>query len=104
MYFARDASYSTSSTYSPPDAQGNRYLYMAKVLVGQYTNGNSSMITPPSRSSSDPTDTYDSVADTAGAGASIIVVFYDSQCYPEYLITFNWWNGAKTYGQFRTYQ
>ena len=89
VYFARDASYSARSTYSPPDYQGYRYMYLAKVLVGQYTTGNSNMITPPPKSSSDPTDTYDSTADTTGPGASIFVVFYDSQCYPEYLITFD---------------
>lgn len=88
VYFARDAKYSASSTYSPADAQGNRYMYLAKVLVGQYAVGKSSMITPPPRSS-DQTDMYDSTANRTGSGASIFVVFYDNQCYPEYLITFN---------------
>lgn len=86
VYFARDASYSTQSRYSPPDAAKNRYLYLARVLVGEYTVGRPEMITPPAKGS-DATDAYDSVVDNTG-NPSIFVVFYDNQCYPDYLVTF----------------
>ena len=88
-YFAKNASYSAQLQYSTPDSNGNRYMYLATVLVGEYTVGNSSMITPPPKNpKGNPTDTYDSVADEADDTATIFVVFYDNQCYPEYLITF----------------
>lgn len=86
VYFARDASYSTQQRYSPPDAKGNRYLYLAHVVVGEYAVGRQGMITPPPKGS-DVTDAFDSVVDNTG-NPSIYVVFYDNQCYPDYLITF----------------
>ncbi|XP_078371828.1 protein mono-ADP-ribosyltransferase PARP14-like isoform X2 [Oculina patagonica] len=86
VYFARDASYSTRTTYSPPDGAGNRYMYLARVLAGEYTTGRQGMITPPPKGS-DATDAYDTVVDNPG-NPSIFVVFYDNQCYPDYLITF----------------
>ena len=87
VYFALDASYSAISTYSPPDAYGLRYMYLTKVLVGEYTVGRQGLLTPPAKNPSDPTDTYDSMVDQT-ANPRIFVVFYDWQCYPEYLITF----------------
>ncbi|XP_068724841.1 protein mono-ADP-ribosyltransferase PARP14-like [Montipora capricornis] len=87
VYFALQSSYSARSTYSPPDANGYRYMYLTKVLVGEYTNGKQGLITPPPKSAADPTDTYDTVVDQI-PNPSIFVVFYDWQCYPEYLITF----------------
>ena len=88
VYFARDASYSTQAKYSPPDGNGNRYMYLARVLVGEYAAGRQGMITPPAKGS-DATDAYDSVVDGPG-NPKIFVVFYDSQCYPDYLVTFKW--------------
>ena len=87
VYFARDASYSCSQTYSPPDGQGNRYMYYAKVLVGEYAKGNSSMIVPPNKNSTDPNETYESVVDNP-ANPSMYVLFQDYEYYTEYLITF----------------
>ncbi|XP_068692521.1 protein mono-ADP-ribosyltransferase PARP14-like isoform X2 [Montipora foliosa] len=87
VYFALQASYSARSTYSPPDASGCRYMYLTKVLVGEYTMGRQGLITPPPKNLADPTDTYDTVVDQI-PNPSIFVVFYDWQCYPEYLITF----------------
>ena len=86
VYFARDASYSTQKTYSPPDGTGNRYMYLARVLAGEYTTGRQGMITPPPKGS-DATDAYDTVVDNP-SNPTIFVVFYDNQCYPDYLITF----------------
>ena len=80
MYFARDASYSMRY------AQGGQ-MYLARVLVGIYTNGHSGMIVPPAKDPRAPEILYDSVVDSTG-NPSIYVVFFDSLCYPEYLITF----------------
>ena len=83
MYFARDASCSVGYA----SGSGSRYMYLARVLVGQYCLGNSSMIVPPPKDYSRPEILYDSVVDNI-SNPSIFVVFYDSQCYPEYLIGF----------------
>ena len=46
-YFARDASY--SEKYSTHNNDGPYQLYYAKVLTGEYVQGDSSMRTPPSQ-------------------------------------------------------
>lgn len=86
-YFAVSASYSANDTYSKPDANGKKYMYYVRVLTGNYTQGNASLIVPPSRDPQNATDLFDSVADNV-TNPSMFVVFYDNQAYPEYLITF----------------
>ena len=83
VYFARDASYSVRFA---PGGAGGRYMYLARVLVGEYCAGNSGMILPPPKNASRPEILYESVVDNPG-NPSIFVVFFDNQCYPEYLIT-----------------
>ena len=83
-YFAGDINYSAQSTYSPPDASGQNYIFMCKVLVGDCAQGNSSMIVPPSKGSS---DIYDSTGNTT-VNPAVVVIYHDTQAYPEYLITF----------------
>ena len=61
-------------------------MYLARVLVGEYAAGRREMVTPPPRGS-DAADAYDSVVDNT-LNPSIFVVFYDNQCYPDYLVTF----------------
>jgi len=39
VYFARDASYSSSTTYSVPDRSGNQYMLACRVVVGEYCRG-----------------------------------------------------------------
>ena len=47
--------YSCRSTYAAADPQtGLRYIYYAKVLVGEYTEGNSRMIVAPKKNTADP--------------------------------------------------
>ena len=62
-------------------------MYLARVLVGDYTVGKRDILVPPSKTQNDPTDTFDSVVDQM-LNPEIFVVFHDTQCYPEYLITF----------------
>ena len=45
------------------------------------------MIVPPPKNPSKPEILYDSVVNNQSS-PSIFVVFFDNQCYPEYLITF----------------
>lgn len=87
VYFARDASYSCQKTFTPEDSQGLRYVYYAKVLVGDFTVGTPSMIVAPNKNTADPNETYDSVVDKV-ANPGIYVMFQDYEYYTEYLITF----------------
>ena len=45
------------------------------------------MFFAPSKGTSNPNETYDSVVDNV-ADPNIYVIFLDYKCYPEYLITF----------------
>ena len=87
-YFAVNASYSARRVFSPPDANGNRFMFYARVLTGEYTKGYQGLKVPPAK---DPTRStvilYDSVVDNMKP-PNMYVVFTDAQCYPDYLITF----------------
>lgn len=83
VYFARDAKYSVNYAGSGKA----RYMFLAKVLVGQYCFGKPLFVEPPAIHPSMPEVLYDSVVDNE-INPSIFVVFRDNQCYPEYLITF----------------
>ena len=88
VYFAVKADYSTDNRYSKPDSDGSKYIFLARVLTGEYTKGDPSFKTPPAK---DPKNNalklYDSVVNST-TSPIMFVVFYDAQCYPEYLITF----------------
>lgn len=62
-------------------------MYLAKVLVGKFTLGNSELKTPPPIEPDRSDHLYDSVVDSLDL-PTVFVVFHDDQCYPEYLITF----------------
>lgn len=87
VYFAVNAGYSASN-FSPADTSGLKRLYVARVLTGRYTVGNSSMKATPPRGS-DPTDCFDSLVNNQQQ-PTMFVIFHDDQAYPEYLITFSW--------------
>uniref|UniRef100_A0A8C6T8J7 Poly [ADP-ribose] polymerase n=1 Tax=Neogobius melanostomus TaxID=47308 RepID=A0A8C6T8J7_9GOBI len=86
VYFAINASYSANSRYAKPDPAGLKRMYVARVLTGHHTLGDSSMKSPPQRGD-DPSDKYDSLVDNLQS-PSMYVIFHDDQAYPEYLITF----------------
>ena len=86
VYFAKKASYSASSTYSPRDANGYKYMYLVRALTGVFTKGDSSMIVPPYKDASKFIE-YDSVVNST-SDPTIFVIFYDALVYPDYLITF----------------
>lgn len=86
-YFAVNASYSAHDTYSQPDASGMKYMYLARVLVGEYCVGSKGLVVPNQKNATDPTDLYDSVTDNLKK-PTLFVIFNDIQAYPEYLITF----------------
>ena len=84
VYFARDASFSTRYAKG---TEGLRCMYIARVLVGDSALGKPEMMVPPPRNASRPEITFDSTVDQIPS-PSVFVVFYDNQCYPEYLIRF----------------
>lgn len=85
-YFAVNANYSASNTYSKPNPQGEKHMYLCRVLTGDYTLGKQHMIVPPAKGTVS-VQKYDSVVDNP-ANPSMYVIFHDAQAYPEYLITF----------------
>lgn len=85
-YFAVSATYSASNTYSRPDPQGQKYIFLCRVLTGEFTTGRQGMIVPPAKNTTSA-QLYDSVTDNLSR-PSMFVVFNDIQAYPEYLITF----------------
>ncbi|CAK6963679.1 Hypothetical predicted protein [Scomber scombrus] len=85
-YFAVDAFYSSEDTYSPPNAQEEKCMYLCRVLTGEYTLGEEEMIVPPTKGPVS-VEKYDSLVDDMDE-PSMFVIFHDSQAYPEYLITF----------------
>lgn len=84
VYFASRASYSMG--YTTPNSDGLRHMYLARVVVGFYALGHKGLLVPPPLSTQQPEVLFDSVVDNT-ANPNVFVVFRDSQCYPEYLIT-----------------
>ena len=79
------AGYSASDTYSRPDAQGLKRMYLCNVLTGEYTYGQSGMRVPPTKAGQHIL--YDSVVDNT-TNPVMFIIFNDIQAYPAYLITF----------------
>ena len=84
--FSVEAGYSAKDTYSKPDNNGEKRMYLCRVLTGDYTLGKKEMASPPSKSSN-PNVIYDSVVDNKD-NPQMFIVFQDGHAYPEYLITF----------------
>ncbi|CAF1018619.1 unnamed protein product [Rotaria sordida] len=74
VYFSSNPVYSHG--YTQPSAHGERCMFVARVLIGKTTNGNSSMRTRPVG--------FDSTSD----GNHIYVTYHDAQALAEYLITY----------------
>lgn len=89
-YFALNASYSHHYTEEAND--GLRCMFVARVLVGDFTQGNPSLKVPPPKDASDPYGrTYDSTVDNMTA-PSIFVTYDMGQSYPAYLIKYRCWS------------
>ncbi|XP_055761738.1 mucin-2-like isoform X2 [Salvelinus fontinalis] len=82
-YFARDAKYSHCFI----SHSGVRSMFVCRVLVGDYTQGNSDLRRPPPKGEGSPT-LYDSCVDNV-LNPSIYVVFEKHQVYPEFLIKYD---------------
>ncbi|XP_062448692.1 zinc finger CCCH-type antiviral protein 1-like [Rhea pennata] len=82
-YFARDASY--SHEYCQPTVKP-AVMFVARVLVGDFVEGNASYVRPPPKSAN-ILQFYNSCVDNV-LNPSIFVVFEKYQIYPEYLIEY----------------
>uniref|UniRef100_A0A8C6VCG7 Poly [ADP-ribose] polymerase n=1 Tax=Naja naja TaxID=35670 RepID=A0A8C6VCG7_NAJNA len=89
VYFAVRARLSVQDRYSPRSPNGNKYIFVTRTLVGDYTAGNASMRAPPLREGDAALRRYDSTVDNP-KNPSIFVIFNDTQTYPEYLLTCQW--------------
>nr|XP_044999106.1 protein mono-ADP-ribosyltransferase PARP10 isoform X1 [Jaculus jaculus] len=85
VYFAKRASLSVQDRYSPPDADGHKAVFVARVLTGDYGQGSRSLRAPPLRPSGQLLR-YDSAVDCLHQ-PSIFVIFHDTQALPTHLIT-----------------
>lgn len=83
-YFAKDASY--SDRYASVKGEPRKIMFVALVLVGQYTKGRSSYVRPPHKPNS--RTLYDSCVDSEN-NPGIYVVFEKQQIYPEYIIKYS---------------
>ncbi|XP_051245862.1 protein mono-ADP-ribosyltransferase PARP10 isoform X1 [Dicentrarchus labrax] len=86
VYFAVNSALSVQDQYSPPNADGHKFIFVSKVLTGDYTKGCHSMKTAPLKETGDIPLRYDSVTDDI-TKPSMFVTFNDTQAFPEYLIT-----------------
>ena len=91
-YFALNSYY--SDNYAKKDSKGCKFMFVAKVLVGSYTKGQSSYRRPPSKEPSNPaSDLYDSCVDDM-SNPTIFVIFDTDQFYPEYIIKYSTSQGS----------
>ncbi|XP_013385156.1 poly [ADP-ribose] polymerase 12 [Lingula anatina] len=84
-YFAKTAKYSNNYT----DRNSHRqYMFLARVLVGMYVQGQKGLKRPPSVNPAKlESDLYNSCVDNT-MSPSIFVIFDHDQSYPEYLIEY----------------
>ncbi len=86
VYFAVEAWFSAQDKYAVPDADHRQYMFVCRVIVGEYTQGNKDMKSAPLMTTG-TNDVYDSLVDKVSV-PTIFVAMSDAQAYPEYLITF----------------
>ena len=80
VYFAVNSHYSDS--YAQRDINGGKKMFRVRVIAGESCLGNPQMKVPPKKLNGDQ---FDSTTDPR---FEIYVCYHDSQCYPEYLITY----------------
>ena len=81
-----DTNFSQPHCYSKPNGRGERFMFLCRVLVGDYCLGKQDAVTPDPRPGS-AVDLYDSTVDSV-QDPKIFVTYLDPQVYPEYLIKF----------------
>ena len=95
-YFARDSSYSARHTYSPPDHQGLKRIFLCRLALGAHVivnpgyGGKEPPVRDAERLLGVGTLQYDTTSnDKMKDGIpEIMVAFQDQQAYADYLVTF----------------
>lgn len=85
VYFAESASYSASPRYAKMDGQGNQFMFLAMMTVGEVHIGDGGIATPP--------EGTDTLVDTE-SGTQIYVMQHDHQAYPLYVLKFSTRNNS----------
>ena len=83
VYFAKKLDYAAKDTYSVPTSSGKKYIYMARVLIGDICKGDSQMKHLPEN----PVNhlEFDTAVDNI-QDPKMFVVFRDTQAYPQFLM------------------
>ncbi|XP_031749576.1 protein mono-ADP-ribosyltransferase PARP15-like [Xenopus tropicalis] len=84
-YFALNAWYSCTDTYSVPDKDGHKHIIVADVITGKWRKGESRYKDAPP-TGEDPETRCDSVVDDVD-NPTMFVIFCDDGAYPKYSIT-----------------
>uniref|UniRef100_F6PVF6 Poly [ADP-ribose] polymerase n=1 Tax=Monodelphis domestica TaxID=13616 RepID=F6PVF6_MONDO len=87
IYFTVSAFFAASDDHSPPDRYGQKFIYYARVLTGDYTRGTYPYFDFPPQKIQNPNVQYDSITDDLQK-PNIFVICQEHHSYPEYLITF----------------
>ncbi|KAL0598420.1 Protein mono-ADP-ribosyltransferase PARP10 [Plecturocebus cupreus] len=86
VYFATRASMSVQDRFSPPNADGHKAVFVARVLTGDYGQGHRGLLAPPLRGPGHERLRYDSAVDCVRQ-PGVFVIFHDTQALPAYLVT-----------------
>jgi len=86
VYFAQQADYSLDHRYAAPDGpNGDQYLFLARVLVGDYCQGRASMDKPGTKPGS--LQLYDSMVDSVSRPQIFVLgAGTDTRHYPEFVL------------------
>merc|ERR1712146_284876 len=84
VYFATEATY--SARYCFPDENGLCYMFVCRVMVGEFTLGSDGLTVPAVRDAK-TLQLYDSTTNSMDA-LIMFVTYHDAQAYPEYMVEF----------------
>lgn len=85
-YFAKEAR--KADSFAEPDAEGNKCIFLMKVLVGRFCAGKREYTRPPPQDTRDrKSPLYDSCVDNVN-NPMVFCLFHDSQYYPQYIIKY----------------
>ena len=84
VYFAVESEYSARDPYSKPNSAGEKFMFVCRVLVGEYCKGRQDARAPDYL---EGFKRYDTTVDSMQT-PKIFVTYNDAQAYPEYLVKF----------------
>jgi poly [ADP-ribose] polymerase 10/14/15 len=88
-YFARDASYSARGRYTPPNSEGEKFMFLARVLVGEPCAGVSGMKKPAPKPGRASGELCESMVDRLQDPTIFILsAGSDDHAYAEFLVKF----------------